>query len=368
MNANEAIPTPTFSLNGKIVINAMGGLSDPNQPPRIEANGEVTDGGHVPADISKRGIADAVSGGLTAVNITIGHVFGGDDPYATTVAEVDQWKAEIARHPDALLLATGGADIRRAKADGKIGVILGFQNLEMLGDDVNRIDQFADAGVSVFQLTYNGLNALGGGSMTPGTTGLTPFGRDVVARLNARRLIVDLSHSAEQTCLDALDVATAPIAITHTGCRALTDLPRNKSDVELRRVAESGGFIGIYFMPFLAIGRNATADDIVAHLEHAIDVCGEDHVGIGTDSSMTAIDDMVGFRRAFAAEIEARRKAGISASGEEADIMPFAIDMTGPRQLVELADRLARRGHSERRIDKILGENFLRYSVEIWGR
>ncbi|MDE1181882.1 membrane dipeptidase [Paraburkholderia sp.] len=368
MNADTARVDTEFSLDDKIVINAMGGLSDPNQPPKQEADGATSDGGHLPADISLRGIADARLGGLTTTHITVGHVFGGTDPYGTTVAEVAQWTAEIAAHPDALLLVRSAADIRRAKAESKIGVMLGFQNLEMLGDDVSRVDQFAEAGVSVFQLTYNGPNALGGGSLTPGDTGLTRFGRDVIERLNARKVVVDLSHSAEQTCLDALDVATAPIAITHTGCRALTDLPRNKSDAELRRVAERGGFVGIYFMPFLAIGRNATGDDIVAHIEHAIDVCGEDCVGIGTDSSLTALDDMDAFRRNFAQEIDARRKAGISAAGEEADIMPFAIDMTGPRQLIDLANRLARRGHSERRIDGILGQNFLRYVGEIWGR
>lgn len=368
MNASEVTAASVYSLTDKIVINAMGGLSDPNQPPKVDTNGEVNDGGHIPADISRRGIADARTGGLTATHITVGHVFGGNDPYAITLAEVAQWNAEIAAHPDALLLVSGAEDIRRAKAEDKIGVILGFQNLEMLGNDVTRIDQFADAGVTVFQLTYNGPNALGGGSMTPGHTGLTPFGQDVVAHLNARKLIVDLSHSAEQTCLDALDVTAAPLAITHTGCRALTDLPRNKSDIELRRVADKGGFVGIYFMPFLAIGRNATADDVVAHLEHAINVCGEDHVGIGTDGPFTGLDDMDAFRHAFAQEIDARRKAGISAAGEQADIMPFAIDLTGPRQLFDLADRLVKRGHSERRIDKILGQNFLRYTESIFGR
>src|SRR5204862_82401 len=143
------------------------------------------------------------------------------------------------------------ADIRRAKAEKKVGLLYGFQNCAMLGKDATRVDVFADLGVRVFQLTYNPANLLGDGSMAPENRGLTPFGREVIARLNDRRVMVDLSHSGERTCLDAARASRAPISINHTGCRALTDLPRNKTDAELRLVAERGGFVGIYFMPFL---------------------------------------------------------------------------------------------------------------------
>ena len=108
--------------------------------------------------------------------------------------------------------------------------------------------------------------------------------------------MVDLSHSGGQTCLDAARASRQPISINHTGCRALVDLPRNKTDEELRLVAERGGFVGIYFMPFLNPAGIATAADVVAHIEHAVNVCGEDHVGIGTDGGTTGIDDLAGYR------------------------------------------------------------------------
>jgi membrane dipeptidase len=203
--------------------------------------------------------------------------------------------------------------------------------------------------------------------MAPENRGLTEFGRKVVERLNANKVMVDLSHSGEQTCLEAARVSERPISINHTGCRAVTDLPRNKTDAELRAVAKKGGYVGIYFMPFLNISGHAHAEDVVAHIDHAVNVCGEDHVGIGTDGSVTAIDDLKKYEGALAKEIAERRAAGISAAGERPDTYPFVVDLRGVEQFRKLARLLAAKGYSARRVDKILGLNFLAFAEEIWG-
>jgi membrane dipeptidase len=179
--------------------------------------------------------------------------------------------------------------------------------------------------------------------------------------------MVDLSHSGERTCLDAIAASEGPISINHTGCRALTDLPRNKTDAELRGVAEKGGFVGIYFMPYLNLSGHAHAEDVVAHIDHAVNVCGEDHVGIGTDGSITAIDDLEAYKADLAAEIAGRAKAGIGATGERADTYPFAVDLRGVDQFRKLASLLKAKGYSTSRIDKILGANFVAFAREIWG-
>ena len=179
--------------------------------------------------------------------------------------------------------------------------------------------------------------------------------------------MVDLSHSGERTCMEATRLSKQPISINHTGCRALTDLPRNKTDAELRQVAEKGGFIGIYFMPFLNPTGHATADDVVAHLAHAVNICGEDHVGIGTDGSVTQIDDLAAYEAVLAKEIAERRAAGISAAGERPDTYPFITDLRGPDQFRKLQGLLAAKGWSQDRIEKIMGLNFLRYAETIWG-
>jgi membrane dipeptidase len=342
-------------LRDLIVINSLGGLEDPNT--------SDLDAG---APISRRVLDDAIASGMTATNWTIGYVSGKSDPFETSVREIVQFDGMIRDHSDKLLKVLTTADIRRAKAQKKIGVIYGFQNAAMMGDRADRVDLFADMGVKVIQLTYNPENQLGGGSVASGDIPLTAFGREVIDRLNARRVIVDLSHSGERTCLDAARHSKAPICVSHTGCRALNDVPRNKTDEELRLVAEKGGYVGIYFMPFLA-DRQITSEDVCRHIEHAIKVCGEDAVGIGTDGGVTAIDDLERWKKAFAAQINRRRAQGVSAPGERPDSYIFAIDMFGPDQFRILADRLAQRGHKRRVIEKVLGTNFLNYAHRVWG-
>jgi membrane dipeptidase len=343
-----------------IIVNALGGLSDPNDSEE-EENRESR------RSLSDRVIADARASGLTAVNITMGFVAGEEEPFEQTVREIARWEARVRSRPDDLIKVLNVADIVRARRLDRIGIIYGFQNAAMMATDIDRVDVFADLGVRVFQLTYNRANHIGGGSMSPEGTGISPFGRQVIERLNARKVMVDLSHSGERTCLEAARISQAPVSINHTGCRALTDLPRNKTDEELRLVAERGGFVGIYFMPFLSPDSLATAEDVVAHIDHAVNVCGEDHVGIGTDGGTTAVDDMDAFRAKMREEVAERRAAGIGAAGENPDTLPFVEELSGPDQFRRLIALLEQRGYTSERIEKIMGLNFISFAGEIWG-
>ncbi len=354
--ANLPGESRTDAARRRLIVNALGGLDDPN----VESDSLVP-------SPTPRVLSEAHASGLGAVNVTLGYVSGAEDPFEASVHDIAATDALVRTHSQDLCKVLAAADIERARDEGRIGLIYGFQNGAMLGDDVARVDVFANLGVRVFQLTYNPANQLGDGSMAPGNRGLTPFGREAIARINAARCMVDLSHSGERTCLEAAQASSAPVSINHTGCRALADLPRNKTDAELRLVAERGGFVGIYFMPFLALSGHARAADVVAHIDHAVDICGEDHVGIGTDGPTTQIDDLQAYRAALAREIEKRRAAGISAAGESPDTYPFVVDLRGPGQFRELERLLAAKGYSESRIDKILGLNFLRYARAIWG-
>ena len=356
---------PSGAGSGPLIVNALGGIEDPNvaltrpsndNPLAVEA-----------PDVTPRALRDALASGVSAVNVTLGYVGGPGDPFELTVRGIALWDEVVRAHPQQLQKVLTAADIRAAHRAGRVGVIFGFQNAAMMGSDASRVDVFAALGVRVIQLTYNPANQLGDGSMAPENRGLTPFGHAVVERLNARRVMVDLSHSGEHTCLDAVRASSAPVSINHTGCRALADLPRNKTDEELRLVAERGGFVGIYFMPFLRVDGAPHAEDVVAHIEHALQVCGEDHVGIGTDGTVTAIDDLAAYRSRNEKEVAQRRESGVGATGERADIYPFVVDLRGPGQFRELARRLAARGHSAARIDNILGGNFVRFATDVWG-
>ena len=132
-------------------------------------------------------------------------------------------------------------------------------------------------------------------------------------------------------------------------------------------MASRGGFVGIYFMPFLARNSVAHASDVVAHIEHAVNVCGEDHVGIGTDGGTTGIDDMANYRGHIRKQIADRKAQGIGAAGENPDTVPFVADLEGPEQFHKLIGLLRARGHKEGRIEKIMGLNFVRYARTVWG-
>ncbi|MFQ3555590.1 membrane dipeptidase [Streptomyces gramineus] len=352
-----------------VIVNALGQLDNPNTPAALAAAAQLNPaGGELSVDA--RAIAEAHASGLTAVNITLGYTMGDLPPYEHTLDEIAVWDGILDAHPDDLLKVRTAADIRRAHHERRIGVIYGFQNAVAVGEDPALVDSrvagFAAAGVRVVQLTYNQANHLGDGSMATANRGLTPFGRRVVDALNDHRLMVDLSHSGENTCLDAARHSRQPVSVNHTGCRALADLPRNKTDEELRLVAERGGFVGIYFMPFLDPGGHATAADVVDHIVHAVDVCGEDHVGIGTDGGTTAVDDLGTYRAALAEHVAARRAAGVGAAGERADTYPFVVDLRGVDQFRDLARLLEKRGFRSERIEKILGRNFLDYADRVW--
>jgi len=365
LNAATAIPARAAPRD-RLIINGLGDVGDPNLDAlsKVYPGLELNDGGD---HFTDRVWSDLRASGLNAVNVTLGYVAGPADPFESTIADIATWNRVVRANPNRLLKVYSGADIVEAKRSGRVGVIYGFQNSVQIGAKAERVDLYADLGLRVLQLTYNPANDLGGGSLA-GDKGLTDFGREVIERAEQKKVLVDLSHSGERICLDAARAATRPISISHTGCRALYDVPRNKTDEELRAIARTGGVVGIYFMPFLTKGGRARASDVVAHIEHAVQVCGEDHVAIGTDGPVTQNDDLDLFRQALRVENEQRRAAGINTPGEDGDdIYTFVSDLRGPAQFHRLADLLAARGHSEARIDKILGRNLLRLYKDVWG-
>ena len=217
-----------------LIINALGDLEDPNPPPGAKDPAGPTQAvqGVEPHSLNERALSDAMASGLNAINITLGYVSGDMEPFEYTISEIGQWDAILRANSKRLLKVETASDILLARGQHKIGVIYGFQNAAMVGTNPARIDIFANLGVRVIQLTYNPASALGDGSMAPGNRGLTPLGHAVVERLNANRIMVDLSHSGEKTCLDAARTSKQPISINHTGCRALNNVPRNKTDEE----------------------------------------------------------------------------------------------------------------------------------------
>jgi membrane dipeptidase len=306
-------------------------------------------------------LRNATASGITAVNLTVS---SGD--FEPTVAKIARWEAEIEAHPDTLCRVRSLRQLAEAESSGRLGIIYGFQDTTPLGHDVGRLRIFRDLGVKVIQLTYNVRNLVGDGCLVPENAGLTDLGRFVVERMDELGILVDLSHCGQRTTAEGILASQNPVAISHSGCSAVAPHPRSKRDEELRSMAERGGVVGIYLMPFLTPGRVPTADDVIAHLEHALQVCGEDHVGIGSDLSVTPIDMSGAYKAKHQTFVQRRIDQGIAAPNEDPDIFFTVPDLNDPRRMEMLADRLAARGHGSARIEKILGGNWARLFREVW--
>jgi membrane dipeptidase len=306
-------------------------------------------------------VGNAVRSGITAVNVTVSS--GG---FASTAARIAEWMATLERFPEALRQVRTVDQLRAAKAEGRLGLVLGFQDTTPYEGSLDAIGVFHDFGVRVVQLTYNVRNLVGDGCLEPGNAGLSNYGRAVVERLDELGTIVDLSHCGKRTTAEGILASSGPVAITHSGCNAVARHPRSKDDEELRALAERGGVIGIYLMPFLTPGRVPTEADVVAHIEHALDVCGEDHVGIGSDLSSTPIDGSDEYWAKHREFVAGRIERGIAAPAEDPDVLFTVPDLNSHRRMELIADALAARRHSDRVIEKVIGANWLRLCREVW--
>lgn len=306
-------------------------------------------------------IGHAVHSGITAVNLTVSQ-----SGFSDTVENIARWMTRMELHPAAFRQVRTVADIADAKVTKRLGVVLGFQDTVPFEGRIENVDIFRNLGVRVTQLTYNVRNLVGDGCLEPANGGLSRFGHSVVERMNAVGMLVDLSHCGQKTTAEGIAASRLPVAITHSGCNAVARHPRSKDDTELRALAEKGGVIGIYLMPFLSPGRVPTRADVLDHLEHAINVCGEEHVGIGSDLSTTPIDgsgDYVTKHREFVA---GRIAKGIAAPNEDPDILFTVPELNNDRRMELIAEGLASRGHPSARIEKVIGGNWLRLFGETW--
>ena len=355
------MPRVTQSANGRwrpydrsIVIDGLGG-----------PGGLATDEG---AALTAAEASDVSTSGITCLHMTVGEVgyMPPDEAFAKAVASIARWESEIDRYPTVFRRVRTVADIHAAKADGRTGLTYGFQDGVCFETDLGRLETFHHLGIRVIQPTYNRRNRLGDGCMEAANAGLSATGREAIERMNSLGILVDLSHCGRATTADAIRISNKPVAFTHTGCAALADHPRNRTDAELRAVADTGGVVGIYVMPYLSGGRQPTADDVVRHIDHAVNIAGEDHVSIGTDGGLSAVELTPRFRQDFAANVARRKAAGIAAPQESETGYLFAADLNTPRRFELLADRLDEIGYSDQRIEKILGANLLRVFGAAW--
>jgi membrane dipeptidase len=267
-------------------------------------------------------------------------------PYEASLDWLSGWNRLLQQRPDYLVRIESGRDFQRVRDEGKIGILVGFQNSGHFRTAAD-VASFYALGQRVSQLTYNARNRIGSGCFESQDTGLAPFGAEIVAAMNRVGMVVDVSHCSERTCLDAFAVSRQPVLITHSNCRTLAVNPRCKSDAVIRAMAQRGGVMGVTAVAAFVSGRGpATLDNVLDHFDHVARLVGVEHVGLGSDVDLDALDPQTG-----------RVLARYDVRG-----LPPA------RRVFDITEGLIRRGYNDRAIELILGGNFQRALTEIWSR
>ena len=298
---------------------------------------------------------DMRKGGLTAANCTCS-VWEG---IRVSLDNIAAWKRMFEAHSDLILQVKTSEDIPHAKQEGKTGIILGWQNTSGIEDRVEYLAIFKELGVHIMQLTYNTQNFVGSGCYETVDSGLSDFGRDVVDEMNHLGILVDLSHVGAKTSDDAIRHSKKPVAYTHCLPSGLKEHQRNKSDGQLKFIADQGGFIGVTMFPaFLRRGTESTVDDYVEAMDYVINLVGEECVGFGTDFTQD--------------QSQAWFDWLVHDKGDGRELIAFGeiINPLGMRTLGEypnLTEAMLKHGWPETKARKVLGENWLRVLKEVWG-
>ncbi len=326
----------------------------PEEAARLHQESLVIDGLNASWFLERKVLERLHRGGVTGANATIAAWHNPTE----TLAMLGDVLQLFRDHSDLVLQVKSVADIRRAKEMDRVGLILGFQDTEPLGDNIRLLNVYQAVGVRIIQLTYNFENRVGFGCQAPEDQGLKPFGREVVAEMNRLGLLIDLSHCGERTTREAIELSEKPVAITHANSKATLDHPRNKSDEVIQALAARGGVIGAVAVPaMLTRDFPATLDDYLDAIDYLVQLVGVDHVGLGPD-----------FMEEMPQEVIEKVLVGLPPETMRllASIPPTQ-GLESVARLPNVTAGLLERGYRPEDVRKILGENWLRLYREVWG-
>lgn len=325
------------------------------------------------AETREKYVKDVEASGVTAINKTVASVWKGRwwtfDAAVQGISRMS-YKIDIVRK--ILVKAIRAEDIRKAKADGKMAVIFGFQNTNHMEDDFDNIDLFYRFGVRIVQLTYSVRNSIGEGSAEryQDQSGLSYFGQRFVERLNRLGIVVDTSHCGYRTTLDTVAASADPVIASHTACKAVYDHPRAKSDEEIKAIAEKGGYIGIYAVPFIYPPKDRTINHLLNEIDHAVEVAGVDHIGVGTDHFgpyPKEIEDLMYKNEMESSKLEENWLTESLKPELSADPRLATYGIEDFTRWPNITKGLVSRGYSDSEIQKIVGGNFLKLFERVVG-
>ena len=283
--------------------------------------------------------------------------------FKVAMASLAEWRDKIEDHRDKLIYATSADDFMRAKKEGKTAILLGFQNATMMEESIDNLDKLYNAGTRWIQLTYNQRNLLGDGCTERTNAGLSDFGIEAVERMNALGIMIDVSHCGHQTTLDGIKFSKSGAAINHAMCESLyKNHPRAKTDEQIKAMANKGGVMGIICLGYMIgpdLGTKTTLETYVDHIDHAVKIGGIDHVGVAADFAIEGMQANGATRENWYVPRLIRFK-----SSYKVQWPPWIPELDKPDRYLQVAKVLDKRGYSTGDIEKILGQNWLRYFGE----
>lgn len=298
------------------------------------------------------------AGGLDAVHVTIAY----HETFRETVLRMEEWNRWFEAHPDLLMKGRFASDVTRAQETGRTAIFYGAQNPSPMEDDIGLIEVLHDLGLRFMQLTYNNQSLLATGCYEAEDPGITRMGKQVIAEMNRVGMVIDMSHSAERSTLEAIDLSSRPIAITHANPAFWKPALRNKSDEVIKALTARGGMLGFSLYPHhLAGGSDCTLDSFCNMIARTADKFGAEHLGIGSDLCQDQPDSVVEWMRVGRWSKQIDYGEGSAAAP---GFPPMPEFYKGNLDFPSLADGLRAIGFSEAETDGIMGENWLRFYQE----
>jgi microsomal dipeptidase-like Zn-dependent dipeptidase len=294
-------------------------------------------------------------GGLDAVHVTVAY----HETFRETVLQLERWNRRFERFADLILKGETAADIDRARETGRTAIFFGAQNPSPIEDDIGLVEILHTLGLRFMQLSYNNQSLLATGCYEAEDPGLTRMGRAVIAEMNRVGLVIDMSHSAERSTIEAAEVSARPIAITHANPAAWHPARRNKSEAVLRAVTRRGGMLGFSLYPHhLRDGSACTLESFCTMIAETAERHGAEHLGIGSDLCQDQPDSVVEWMRTgrWTKEID-YGKGSAAAPG----FPPMPVWFRDNRDFGRIAEGLAATGMSQAEIDGVMGGNWYRF-------
>jgi len=307
------------------------------------------------ANWSEKIFREMHAGGVAAVHVTICY----HEDFRETVKNIADWNRMFERFPDLIVPGRTAGDVRAAHAAGKTAIIFGFQNCSPIEDDISLVEICHQLGARFMQLSYNNQSLLATGCYEDNDTGITRMGRQVIGEMNRVGLVVDMSHSGEQSTLEAIEISHRPIAITHANPASWHPALRNKSDKVLKVLGDSGGMLGFSVYPHHLKDKSAcTLESFCAMVARTADLMGIDHIGIGSDLCQDQPDSVVEWMRVGRWTKDIDYGEG---SASDAGFPPMPPWFGGNLDFGNIANGLRTYGFADTDVEKVMGGNWLRF-------